>query len=117
EEVEDYDRLVAFVESFPANLLEDSEGNPLRDSDGRQKTSTKLVDTKRLLGCRTQEDVDAFFFEMTSAVVKLRQAKNAKKKAVAALGASGSTPSGTPSGQASHARSLEIIEKRGETGI
>ncbi|MCI76444.1 hypothetical protein A2U01_0097714, partial [Trifolium medium] len=37
---------------------------------------------------------------MTSAVVKLRQAKNAKKKAVAALGASGSTPSGTPSGQA-----------------
>ncbi|MCI84070.1 hypothetical protein A2U01_0105346, partial [Trifolium medium] len=30
---------------------------------------------------------------MTSAVVKLIQAKNAKKKAAAALGASGSTPS------------------------
>ncbi|MCI67965.1 hypothetical protein A2U01_0089224, partial [Trifolium medium] len=27
EEVEDYDRLVAFVAAFPANLLEDSEGN------------------------------------------------------------------------------------------
>ncbi|MCI95185.1 hypothetical protein A2U01_0116483, partial [Trifolium medium] len=49
------------MESFPVNLLEDSEGNPLLDSDGRQKTFAKLVDTKRLLGCKTQEDVDAFF--------------------------------------------------------
>ncbi|MCI82091.1 hypothetical protein A2U01_0103365, partial [Trifolium medium] len=53
---------------------------------------------------------------MTSAVVKLRQAKNAKKKAVAAAGASGSTPSGTPSGRVSPAPSLEIIEKRGRDG-
>ncbi|MCI65677.1 hypothetical protein A2U01_0086935, partial [Trifolium medium] len=55
--------------------------------------------------------------EMTSAVAKLRQAKNAKKKAAAALGASGSTPSGTPSGRVSPAPSVEIVEKRGETGI
>ncbi|MCI68419.1 hypothetical protein A2U01_0089680, partial [Trifolium medium] len=50
---------------------------------------------------------------MTSAVVKLRQVKNAKKKAAAALSASGPAPLGTPSGQASPARSVEIIEKRG----
>ncbi|MCI23248.1 hypothetical protein A2U01_0044426, partial [Trifolium medium] len=58
---EDYDRLVVFVEKFPVNLLEDGERNPLLDSEGRQKTSAKLVDTKRLLGCKTQKDVDAFF--------------------------------------------------------
>ncbi|MCI59183.1 hypothetical protein A2U01_0080438, partial [Trifolium medium] len=40
---------------------EDSEGNPLLDSEGRQRTSAKLMDTKRLLGCKTQEDVDVFF--------------------------------------------------------
>ncbi|MCI62080.1 hypothetical protein A2U01_0083337, partial [Trifolium medium] len=34
----------------------------------------------------------------------------------AALGASGPAPSGTPSGQASPARSVEIIEKRGRDG-
>ncbi|MCI46896.1 hypothetical protein A2U01_0068137, partial [Trifolium medium] len=28
EEAEDYDKLVAFVGAFPANLLEDSEGKP-----------------------------------------------------------------------------------------
>ncbi|MCI57801.1 hypothetical protein A2U01_0079052, partial [Trifolium medium] len=50
EEVADYGRLVAFVGNFPANLLEDSEGNPLLDDNGRQKTSAKLIDTKRLLG-------------------------------------------------------------------
>ncbi|MCI13352.1 hypothetical protein A2U01_0034469, partial [Trifolium medium] len=116
EEVEDFDRLVAFVESFPANLLEDSEGNPLLDSEGRQRTSAKLVDTKRLLGCKTQEDVEAFFLEMTSATARLRQAKNTKKKAVAALGASGSAPSGTPTGQVSPAPSVEIVEKRGRDG-
>ncbi|MCI60417.1 hypothetical protein A2U01_0081673, partial [Trifolium medium] len=37
-------------------------------------------------------------------------------KVAAALGASGSTPSGTPSGQGSPARSIEIIEKRGRDG-
>ncbi|MCI44585.1 hypothetical protein A2U01_0065824, partial [Trifolium medium] len=81
--------------TFLANLLEDSEGNPLLDSEARRRTSTKLIDTKRLLGCKTQAGLEAFFLEMTSAVVKLRQAKNAKKKAAAAAGASGSTPSGT----------------------
>ncbi|MCI92231.1 hypothetical protein A2U01_0113527, partial [Trifolium medium] len=40
---------------------------------------------------------------MMSATARLRQAKNAKKKAAAALGASGSTPSGIPSGQVSPA--------------
>ncbi|MCI33889.1 hypothetical protein A2U01_0055107, partial [Trifolium medium] len=35
-EVADYDKLVAFVGTFPANLLEDSEGNPLLDDNGRQ---------------------------------------------------------------------------------
>ncbi|MCI66788.1 hypothetical protein A2U01_0088046, partial [Trifolium medium] len=50
--------------------------------------------------------------EMTSATARLRQA-NAKKKVAAALGASGSTPSGTPSGQVSPAPSIEIVEKRG----
>ncbi|MCI53783.1 hypothetical protein A2U01_0075030, partial [Trifolium medium] len=28
---------------FPANLLEDSEGNPILDDNGQQKTSAKLV--------------------------------------------------------------------------
>ncbi|MCI44048.1 hypothetical protein A2U01_0065287, partial [Trifolium medium] len=53
---------------------------------------------------------------MTSVTVRLRQAKNAKKKADAALGASGSTPSGIPSGQVSSAPSVEIVEKRGRDG-
>ncbi|MCI65116.1 hypothetical protein A2U01_0086374, partial [Trifolium medium] len=53
---------------------------------------------------------------MTSATARLRQAKNAKKKAAAALGASGSIPPGTPSGQVSPARYVEIIEKRGRDG-
>ncbi|MCI59666.1 hypothetical protein A2U01_0080921, partial [Trifolium medium] len=54
DEAADYDKLVAFVGTFPANLLEDSEGNPLRDEHGHQRTSAKLIDTKRLLGCKTQ---------------------------------------------------------------
>ncbi|MCI85087.1 hypothetical protein A2U01_0106366, partial [Trifolium medium] len=37
DEVSDYDKLVAFVGTFPANLLEDSEGNPLMDEHGRQR--------------------------------------------------------------------------------
>ncbi|MCI41545.1 hypothetical protein A2U01_0062778 [Trifolium medium] len=49
-------------------------------------------------------------FNMTNAVVKLRQAKNAKKKAATAFGASGSTPSGTPSGRVSPTPSVEIID-------
>ncbi|MCI79589.1 hypothetical protein A2U01_0100860, partial [Trifolium medium] len=55
KEAEDYDRVVAFVSDFPANLLEDGEGNPILDDNGWQKTSAKLVDTKRLLGCKTPE--------------------------------------------------------------
>ncbi|MCH88114.1 hypothetical protein A2U01_0008995 [Trifolium medium] len=54
---------------------------------------------------------------MTSATARLRQAKNAKKKAAAILGTSGSIPLGTPSGQVSPAPSLEIVrEKRGLDG-
>ncbi|MCI54694.1 hypothetical protein A2U01_0075944, partial [Trifolium medium] len=61
DEVADYDKLVYFVGTFPANLFEDSDGNPLLDEDGRQRTSAKLIDTKRLLGCKTQADLEAFF--------------------------------------------------------
>ncbi|MCI48145.1 hypothetical protein A2U01_0069388 [Trifolium medium] len=53
---------------------------------------------------------------MTSAAARLRRAKNAKKKAAAALGASGSTPLGTPSVQVSPAPYVEIVEKRGRDG-
>ncbi|MCI27828.1 hypothetical protein A2U01_0049028, partial [Trifolium medium] len=92
EEAEDYDRLVAFVGAFPANLLEDSEGNPLLDDNGQQKTSAKLVDTKRLLGCKTPEEVESFWRDMTSVQARLRAAKNAKKKTFETVSA------GTPSG-------------------
>ncbi|MCI59428.1 hypothetical protein A2U01_0080683, partial [Trifolium medium] len=61
EEAEDYDRLVAFVGSFPANLLEDNEGNPILGDNGQRKTSAKLVDTKRLLGCKTPEEAESFW--------------------------------------------------------
>ncbi|MCI52571.1 hypothetical protein A2U01_0073816, partial [Trifolium medium] len=47
--------------AFPANLLEDSEGNPILNDNGQQKTSAKLVDTKRLLGCKTPEEVASFW--------------------------------------------------------
>ncbi|MCI67245.1 hypothetical protein A2U01_0088503, partial [Trifolium medium] len=47
--------------AFPANLLEDGEGNPILDDNGWQKTSAKLVDTKRLLGCKTPEEVASFW--------------------------------------------------------
>ncbi|MCI25390.1 hypothetical protein A2U01_0046581, partial [Trifolium medium] len=50
--------------------------------------------------------------EMTSATARLRQAKNAKKKAAAVLGTSSSIPSGTPSGHVSPAPSLEIIKEK-----
>ncbi|MCH80195.1 hypothetical protein A2U01_0000959 [Trifolium medium] len=83
---EDYAWLVAFVGSFPANLWEDSEGNPLLDID------------------------------MTIAQARLRQAKKAKNKKMAAggLGTSTTMPSGTPSGDVSPTPSIEIThEKRG----
>ncbi|MCI78750.1 hypothetical protein A2U01_0100021, partial [Trifolium medium] len=50
DEVADYDKLVAFVATFPANLWEDSDGNLLMGTDGRPKTTAKLIDTKKLLG-------------------------------------------------------------------
>ncbi|MCI19419.1 hypothetical protein A2U01_0040575, partial [Trifolium medium] len=87
-----YDRLVAFVGAFPANLLEDSEGNPLLDDNGQQKTYAKLVDTKRLLGYKTPEEVASFWRDMTSVQARLRASNNAKKKT------SETVYAGTPSG-------------------
>ncbi|MCI54843.1 hypothetical protein A2U01_0076093, partial [Trifolium medium] len=42
DEAADYDKLVYFVGTFPANLFEDSDGSPLLDENGRQRTSPKL---------------------------------------------------------------------------
>ncbi|MCI36944.1 hypothetical protein A2U01_0058168, partial [Trifolium medium] len=75
DEAADYDKLVAYVGTFPANLLEDNEGNPFLDGNGRQRTSAKPIDTKRLLGCKTQADLAAFFRDMTSVQARLRAAK------------------------------------------
>ncbi|MCI82416.1 hypothetical protein A2U01_0103690, partial [Trifolium medium] len=48
DEAADYDKLVYFLGTFPVNLLEDSDENPLVDEHGRQRTSAKLIDTKML---------------------------------------------------------------------
>ncbi|MCI54313.1 hypothetical protein A2U01_0075562, partial [Trifolium medium] len=51
--------------------------------------------------------------DMTSAQARLRQARNAKKKAAETVGASSSVPPGVPSDRASPAPSVEIVyEKR-----
>ncbi|MCI34464.1 hypothetical protein A2U01_0055684, partial [Trifolium medium] len=50
--------------------------------------------------------------DMTSAQEKLRQARNAKKKVVAATGTSTSMPSGTPSGHPSPTPSIEILHEK-----
>ncbi|MCI45189.1 hypothetical protein A2U01_0066428, partial [Trifolium medium] len=68
---------------------------PILDDNGQQKTSAKLVDTKRLLGCKTPEEVASFWRNMTSVQARVRAAKNTKKKT------SDTVSAGTPSGQAS----------------
>ncbi|MCI17842.1 hypothetical protein A2U01_0038993, partial [Trifolium medium] len=92
-------------------VWEDSEGNPLLNEDRQQVTSAKLIDTKKLLSCQTPEAVTAFFLEMTSAAVKLWQARNAKNKRQAAAGMGAST-SGTLSGNVSPSPSIEITHER-----
>ncbi|MCI35231.1 hypothetical protein A2U01_0056452, partial [Trifolium medium] len=49
---------------------------------------------------------------MTSAQARLRQARNAKKKAVEAAGGSSSMPSGPPSNRASPIPSVEIVQEK-----
>ncbi|MCI17101.1 hypothetical protein A2U01_0038248, partial [Trifolium medium] len=83
--VTDYDKLVAFVGTFPANLLEDNEGNPLLDGNG---------------------------LDMTSAQARLRQARNAKKKTAELTATSSSAPLGIPSDRNSPATSVEIVHEK-----
>ncbi|MCI62232.1 hypothetical protein A2U01_0083489, partial [Trifolium medium] len=49
---------------------------------------------------------------ITSAQARLRQARNAKKKAAELASTSSSTPSGVPSNRASHAPSVEIVHEK-----
>ncbi|MCH82259.1 hypothetical protein A2U01_0003060 [Trifolium medium] len=111
EEAADYKRLEDYVGSFPQVALEDSEGNLIRDENGHQKMVPKLIDTKRLLACKTDEAVAAFFLEMMSAQAKLRQARVAKKKTAEVAGISSSMPSGS-SKQVSPAPSIEVVNEK-----
>ncbi|MCI65659.1 hypothetical protein A2U01_0086917, partial [Trifolium medium] len=49
---------------------------------------------------------------MTSAQARLRQARNARKKAAELTGTSSSAPLGVPSDQASPAPSVEIVHEK-----
>ncbi|PNY03128.1 hypothetical protein L195_g026451, partial [Trifolium pratense] len=109
EEVADYKRLEDYVGSFPQVSLEDSNGNLIRDEAGRPKKVPKLIDTKKLLACKTDGDVAAFFLEMSSAQARLRQAKNAKKKVLEAAWGSHSMPASS-SVRPNPSTSLEIVE-------
>ncbi|MCI36405.1 hypothetical protein A2U01_0057628, partial [Trifolium medium] len=81
----------------------------IRDEAGRPQKVPKLIDTKRLLACKTDGDVAAFFLEMSSAQARLRQAKTAKKKMMQAAGGSQSMPASSSIRQ-DPTPSLEIID-------
>ncbi|MCI25446.1 hypothetical protein A2U01_0046637, partial [Trifolium medium] len=80
--------------------------------DGRPKTTAKLIDTKKLLGCKTSADLTAFWLDMTSAQARLRQARNAKKKTAELTGTSSSVPLVTSSDRTSPAPSVEIVHEK-----
>ncbi|GAU44562.1 hypothetical protein TSUD_28570 [Trifolium subterraneum] len=89
EELSNYEQMKAFVDSFPRKYYEDDEGNPIVDDAGFPLTKKAFIDTKRLLACKSEAEMEACFREMSTMAAKLRKSKAAKEKRQAAmLGAS-----------------------------
>ncbi|GAU36140.1 hypothetical protein TSUD_316690 [Trifolium subterraneum] len=109
EESADLKRLEDFVDSFPPNLWEDREGNPICDEEGVQLSSRKFVNTKALLKCATRTEAEDLLCEMKNTQVTLRKLQAEKKKRQ--LGASSSTP--IASGKSSPTPSIEVTGVEG----
>ncbi|GAU10622.1 hypothetical protein TSUD_419720, partial [Trifolium subterraneum] len=89
EELSNYERMKVFVDSFPRKYYEDEEGNPVVDNAGFPLTKKAFIDTKRLLACKNEAEMESCFQEMSTMAAKLRKSKAAKEKRQAAmLGAS-----------------------------
>ncbi|MCI06046.1 hypothetical protein A2U01_0027101, partial [Trifolium medium] len=75
EEAADYDRMVNFVNSFPISVYEDEDGNLLFDERDNQRTKTKFIDTKKLMGCQTQEQANNLLREISTVQARLQKAQ------------------------------------------
>ncbi|GAU47396.1 hypothetical protein TSUD_372850 [Trifolium subterraneum] len=112
EESADLKLLEDFVDSFPPNLWEDREGNPICDEEGHQLSSKKFVNTKALLKCATKteaEELLRMFFFFVSTDASLRKLQEDKKRRQAG-GATSSTPN--ISGQSSPTPFIEVTGER-----
>ncbi|GAU31606.1 hypothetical protein TSUD_30680 [Trifolium subterraneum] len=109
EESADLKLLEDFVDSFPPNLWEDREGNPICDEEGHQLSSKKFVNTKALLRCATKTEAEELLREMKSTAASLRKLQADKKRRQAG-GATSSTPN--ISGQSSPTPSIEVTGER-----
>ncbi|GAU34824.1 hypothetical protein TSUD_394510 [Trifolium subterraneum] len=109
EERADLKVLEDFVDSFPPNLWEDKEGNPICDEEGRRLSSKKFINTKALLKCATKTEAKDLLREMKNTQLTLCKLQAEKKKRQ--LGASSSTPNA--SGQSSPSSSIEVTGVRG----
>ncbi|GAU44720.1 hypothetical protein TSUD_88040 [Trifolium subterraneum] len=106
EESADLKVLEDFVDSFPPNLWEDREGNPICDEEGVQLSSKKFVNTKALLKARLELKLRiCFVCEMKSTAASLRKLQADKKRRQAG-GVSSSAP--IASGQSSPTPSIEV---------
>ncbi|GAU25250.1 hypothetical protein TSUD_17630 [Trifolium subterraneum] len=61
EELSNYEQMKAFVDSFPRKYYEDEEGNPIVDDAGFPLTKKAFIDTKRLLACKSEAEMEALF--------------------------------------------------------
>ncbi|GAU49404.1 hypothetical protein TSUD_92500 [Trifolium subterraneum] len=109
EERADLKVLEDFVDSFPPNLCEDREGNPICDEESVQLSSKKFVNTKALLKCTTRTEAEDLRRKMKSTVASLRKLQADKKRRQAG-GASSSAH--IASGQSSPTPSIEVTGER-----
>ncbi|GAU43324.1 hypothetical protein TSUD_390230 [Trifolium subterraneum] len=109
EERADLKLLEDFVDSFPPNLWEDKEGNPICDEEGHQLSSKKFISTKALLKCADKMEAEELLREMKNTAASLRKLQADKKRRQA--GAGSSTPN--VSSPSSPSPSIEVTgEKR-----
>ncbi|GAU10526.1 hypothetical protein TSUD_419430, partial [Trifolium subterraneum] len=98
EELSNYEQMKAFVDSFPRKYYEDEEGNPVLDGEGFPLTKKAFIDTKRLLACKSEAEMEALFQEMSTVAAKLRKSKAAKEKRQAAMLGASSVAAPSPGG-------------------
>ncbi|GAU17023.1 hypothetical protein TSUD_37810 [Trifolium subterraneum] len=110
EELSNYEQMKAFVDSFPRKYYEDEEGNPIVDDAGFPLTKKAFIDTKRLLACKSEAEMESCFQEMSTMAAKLRKSKAAKEKRQAAmLGASSNAAPSLGGDMMDNARSNVVV--------